>query len=501
MAGVVVVLAGVLVLSRALLAPEFLYFFDSVNFALALDDFNPALHQPQPPGYPLFVLLAKVVFGFVRNPQQALVISGILASATTMALVWRLGRDMFGARAGFFATLLLLAHPTFWFGGLTNQVRVFLALAGAAVLLAAWRPVREQSPWCFYATAACIGVMSGFRPDVLFFATPLLLYAGVRSRRTMPQWIIAAAVLGVTVGAWVLFVSRAVNGIEALLGLVRAYSDDQFKGTSLVFGAGSQPALRMFEKALIWYGIPVVPWLIFTPFARGFLLPLRSAAGLLLASVLPAFLFHSVIHVGDPDHTLFAVPALCLTGGLVVSCIRWSPVVLAGVVALNVAAFFAPPRGIAEACSYRSVRAADIVTRETFRAIEEMKKSGPVTIVALDHWVSWRHLYYYYRDVPLLILRQDPRRHPDPKSAWLIYNRQVQEPELVNGEIELPSGRIIWLLSHGLGMHKLLAQSVELVQPSFFIAYTDLQPGAKFHFGEYRFSQSSRHPTPLLTGR
>ena len=35
------------------LLPYYLFDFDSANFALALDNFNPARHQPQPPGYPL----------------------------------------------------------------------------------------------------------------------------------------------------------------------------------------------------------------------------------------------------------------------------------------------------------------------------------------------------------------------------------------------------------------------------------------------------------------
>jgi len=30
-----------------------LYHIDNVNFALALYDFNPALHRPQPPGDPM----------------------------------------------------------------------------------------------------------------------------------------------------------------------------------------------------------------------------------------------------------------------------------------------------------------------------------------------------------------------------------------------------------------------------------------------------------------
>src|SRR5579885_584151 len=47
--------------TRWLAAPKYLYYFDSANFALSLEHFDPALHQPQPPGYPLFVGLIRVI--------------------------------------------------------------------------------------------------------------------------------------------------------------------------------------------------------------------------------------------------------------------------------------------------------------------------------------------------------------------------------------------------------------------------------------------------------
>src|SRR3989338_11574004 len=33
---------------------------------------------------------------------------------------------------------------------------------------------------------------------------------------------------------------------------------------------------------------------------------------------LPAFLFHFAVHIGDPDHALTTIPALCLVGGFCV---------------------------------------------------------------------------------------------------------------------------------------------------------------------------------------
>src|SRR5512142_1501004 len=86
-----------LVATRWPLAPAHLYYFDSANFALALEHFDPSLHQPQPPGYPLFVALTRLIHVFVIRPEHVFVIAGLIAAFAAVALAWALAREMFGA--------------------------------------------------------------------------------------------------------------------------------------------------------------------------------------------------------------------------------------------------------------------------------------------------------------------------------------------------------------------------------------------------------------------
>ena len=88
------------------LAPKRLYFFDSANFALALEDFNPALHQPQPPGYPSFVGLTRLIHLFVADPQRVFLIAGLLSAWCAVLLIAALGTRMFGWSAGLLAAAL-----------------------------------------------------------------------------------------------------------------------------------------------------------------------------------------------------------------------------------------------------------------------------------------------------------------------------------------------------------------------------------------------------------
>src|SRR5215217_4119834 len=54
-----------LIAHLAFLAPS-LEDIDSINFALGLRHFDPALHQPHPPGYPVFIALGRVSLALIN---------------------------------------------------------------------------------------------------------------------------------------------------------------------------------------------------------------------------------------------------------------------------------------------------------------------------------------------------------------------------------------------------------------------------------------------------
>ncbi|MCW5965296.1 MAG: hypothetical protein KIT83_14775, partial [Bryobacterales bacterium] len=95
-------LALLLAASRWPLAPKYLFYFDSVNMAYALEDFNPSEHKPQPPGYPLYVGLCRLIHASGASVEDTFVWSGILAGALAGWLLWRLGSDTGRPRAGIF---------------------------------------------------------------------------------------------------------------------------------------------------------------------------------------------------------------------------------------------------------------------------------------------------------------------------------------------------------------------------------------------------------------
>src|SRR5262245_31521820 len=61
--------------------PKSLEDLDSINFALGVRHFDVAEHQPHPPGYPLYILVAKGIQALVRSELTALSVLSAVAGA------------------------------------------------------------------------------------------------------------------------------------------------------------------------------------------------------------------------------------------------------------------------------------------------------------------------------------------------------------------------------------------------------------------------------------
>src|SRR5437660_1191639 len=72
--------AALVLISRILTAPKTPWENDEFLFAEAVRKFDPSNYHPHPPGYPLFVLLGKLLMLIVHDPWRALVIVNVVAA-------------------------------------------------------------------------------------------------------------------------------------------------------------------------------------------------------------------------------------------------------------------------------------------------------------------------------------------------------------------------------------------------------------------------------------
>jgi len=407
-----VFLFGFVVATRWPLAPRYLYYFDSANFALALEYFNPALHQPQPPGYPLFVLLIRLIHLWVKAPEQVLLIAGILASLAATVLAMYLARAIFGRPAGVLAAVLLVSDPTFWFAGVTNQIRLFLAVIAVGIGLLAWRALESHQPRRLYALFASLGIAAGFRPETALLFLPLLLWVWWRSGRSPRRLITASALMAACALPWFFFTMQAMGGPRAMLGTLQDYAAVQFGSSSLFFGATRRAAYKMFASAVVWTFLGTLAWIWAIPISG------KSALGaspkltclFLVIGFAPTFLFSAMIHIGDPDQALAAIALLSVLGGgilrgLLLKAPFLSPVSLATVVlASHALIFFHPPGRLGRATGYQAVAAVDRMTTEAIESVRAVRGPSALTIVHYGSLVASRHLSYYFPEAYVIVL-------------------------------------------------------------------------------------------------
>src|SRR6476646_9338168 len=116
--------------------PKSLEDLDSINFALGVRQFDVAHHQPHPPGYPVFILIAKVVHALVPSEVAALALvsvgGGALGVLALAALFRRLDEAATPLPWRVAPVAVAMAAPLYWF----TAVRPLSDSAGLVAALA-----------------------------------------------------------------------------------------------------------------------------------------------------------------------------------------------------------------------------------------------------------------------------------------------------------------------------------------------------------------------------
>ncbi|NNE10228.1 MAG: hypothetical protein HKN20_16835, partial [Gemmatimonadetes bacterium] len=173
------------------------------------------------PGY---VWWLAGMYGVVGNSPSSVRLIQLLLGVVTVFLVYRIGRTVYGERAGLFAAgLLALASPVFYFEG-ELLIASLLPLLTAALILSLLAARASASGRPAILAGIVAGAMAVSRPNVLLFLPAAFVWLYLRDRRRALLFAACAAVLigGVTVrnharsGEWILVSSQA--GLNFYLG-------------------------------------------------------------------------------------------------------------------------------------------------------------------------------------------------------------------------------------------------------------------------------------------
>ncbi|HXF70846.1 MAG TPA: hypothetical protein VNK89_13680 [Thermoflexus sp.] len=336
-------LIALTIISRWPLRGQWLYHWDSVNFALALDAFDVARGQPHIPGYPLYVGLGRVSRWIFGDPQTALVALSVAGTALAAILIDQLGKEWLEPQAGTWAAAFWLSSPLVWFYGEIALPHVLDAGFILLVVWLAWRCARGER--LHRPLALAFAASGGLRPQNLLFLGPVFLWGlvGQPWRRRMESlvWLSGATLL------WLIPLLVLTGGPARYLEISRAYNA-HFLSSTLVFGPHGLTALqRNLSKLLPYtaYGIAGAG------LALGMGLWRLRQAGLgrfpwigWFLWITPSLMFYTLIHMGQQGLVLVFLPALLLLAAHGVARHgAWGRWLGAAGVALNAAIFLLAP--------------------------------------------------------------------------------------------------------------------------------------------------------------
>lgn len=485
--GIGLALASLLIIATrwSLVPKQHLYHIDNVNFALALDHFNPALDQPQPPGDPMYVALTKLLRVFVPRPEILFPLSGIIGSILAIIMLWRLGSLMFGERAGIAAALLLTLNPIFWLAGVGNYVRVYLALGAAAVAWFCWKSLTApEGKKAHYARLAAIalGFFAGFRPEMDLLLLPLLAMCVWSLRPRWREAAISVFLLAAATLPWLLVTAAKTGGLLALYHLNSVYLANHSRHYSLFYGATPREAARIAIRSFYWSALGAVSWAAFVPAAWGFLKPRSLEWRFLAMWFFPPFLFHTFVHINNPDHALIEISAVCLAGGWVISRLsqRWFAPAFAIAAALNVLLFFYPTRDPYRTSNYRMAQYTIQVSNQSYALLAKLHAEGPVTVFWKDGFVTPQEISYYFPEIPVMLI-------DDSGAVGLRSHNRMQAPPVSGGEVLLAPGTALWMAPDTASEKDFFEALGPETQPQRLYA-ARLEPGRHFTIGKAHFA-------------
>jgi hypothetical protein len=403
---------------------------DSINFALGLRAYDVAAHQPHPPGYPVFMVLARAVAALGTGDAMAMALLSGLAGAVALLLLYRVLRLIQCASPAddtslpFFITTLTAATPLFWVTALrplSDMSGLAAALGCQYLLLDAARPATPVRR-AVVAAAAC-GVATGLRSQVTWLVVPLLVWLIVhvwkRDDVRAALGVAASAVAGVL--TWAVPMVAMTGGVAAYRAALTSQAGEDFEGVPMLL---LQPGLRRLAAALadsfVW------PW-GWWPLAAGMIglaligtLALRGRSRLatwLGLGYVPYLVYHLLLQ--ETETTRYALPLVPLvTTLLVLALLRWTPRPgrLAAAVACGLAL------GVSLHAHQQYVGAGVTVSEVLQRMDDEARRSGtrPQVLMHRRVWAETRRARAAIVPTPSFDVLPAPRTHEwrEAVGAW-----------------------------------------------------------------------------------
>lgn len=361
--------------------PHSAWEFDEPLFFQALHEYDPRAHHPPPPGYPVFMGVAKAVRLIVPDDFQTLRAISVGSSAIGFVML----ALAFGRIAG--SRLAGLAGSAFFY-------------LSPALLVHSTLPVSEAGALALLATALCFGsgvwfavfcaLAIGWRIQFTIFVLPLFFASLALHRR---RFAVLAA-FTITCLLWFVPLAMQVGGFESLYRLETKQATYLGEHDADVSRSGwTFPAIALRFIAHPW-GMKVAsfPLLIVAAIGAAALVRARRREAIPIAVAGLAYIAFALAVMDPADGVRYAIPFVLVVGGAAGMGAWW----LAPRMRMPVAAMLALFAGgsLVYCSSLLSQRGSS--TSPPVRAAEFARKTFPPKSVAIYELPLWPHAMYWF---------------------------------------------------------------------------------------------------------
>ncbi len=489
----------IVVLSRIPYTSKFLYQLDSVNYALAFNNFNISLSQPQAPGYIFFVALGKIINILFNNPNTSMIFINIVFSILTVFLIYFLAKQMFSREIAVVTSILLIFNPIFWFYGEIAMIYITVALFAALIAYTSYQLLRGDDKF-LYISSIVLGLSGGFRQDLIIFMFPLWLFSIYYRNFNYKKILTALMLLIASTLLWFIPTILLTGGLWKYLQLDHSQIVvGAIQTNSIFFGATLMNQLTMdnelLSSTILGIGVfSIIILLFFTIFnlKRVFTLSnfKNSKMIFLILWIIPAFLFYLLFYIAIPGYTLVYLPVFTILMGYVIINLSWDfnrkfkkisahnflLLVIILCVLLGVTQFISPA---ISGLDYGNIQFEDSNSQYINQSLMEFNPGN--TIVFLNYMTDWRKSTYYdptYETYSYTLVNNTPG------TSQVINHYKDHEMSLIEGqklEIHLNSSttNIVWLDYDNSEFYKKLQSEVEIktliLTDGFVVYYSDLK--------------------------
>lgn len=244
---IVIVLAVLCAATRLLALARSFWDWDEALFMLGMRDYDVTQHQPHPPGFPVYIAMAKLLRVFVASDFRALQAVNLIAAMLVFPAVFFFARELrFRFSTSAIAGLLFAFFPNVWFfggGAFSDVPSIVLVLFAVTLLL---RGVRDRN--AYFLGTLLLALAIGIRPQNFLIG---LVPGLIATRRRRPLEILTALFIGlIVVGVAFGGAIHATGSLQDYLRVVREHGDYISRVDSWRSDA-RPPMWRLFDRFFI----------------------------------------------------------------------------------------------------------------------------------------------------------------------------------------------------------------------------------------------------------